>query len=216
MALGGRLSSLHVRTAADTELDLARLPELTALGAEWQDVAASIASATGLRDVYLGSYRGVDLQPLASLTGVERLMLKDRPSVRSLRGLGHLRSLKHLTIVLARHLSDIDDLDSAVGGLLETLDLDSCRRIGDLAPLAHCRALTSLNLGNIGDVPSAAPLAELDQLVHLYLYESTRFVDGDLRPLLRLRRLQTLRMMRRRRYEPAVDEVQASLGISGA
>jgi hypothetical protein len=41
-------------------------------------------------------------------------------------------------------------------------------------------------------------------------------VDGDLRPLLRLRRLQTLRMMRRRSYRPAVDEVQASLGISGA
>ena len=210
-ALGDRLRSLNLTTAAGTALDLTKLPQLTKIAAEWQQVEATIASAVQLQDVYVGHYQETDLTPLAVLSSLQRLTMKDLPSIKSLNGLENLTALTDLTIVLARYLSDIDELAGVVGSQLTSRNLDTCRRISDLAPIAHCTALTFLNLGNIGDVPSAGPLAALQQLVRLYLYESTRFEDGDLSPLLRLHRLEDLRLMNRRHYRPSVNEIEAAL-----
>lgn len=210
-ALGGQLQSLSVTAAEGTVLDLTRLPQLTKLAAEWGQVEATIASAIQLQDLYVGRYREADLTPLATLTALQRLSMKDWPSVKSLHGLQHLTALTELTIALGRYLSDIDDLGSPVGRQLESLNLDTCRRISDLRPVAHCTALIYLNLGNIGDVPTVAPLSELQQLICLYLYESTNILDGDLSPLLKLGNLNDLRLMNRRHYQPTVNEIKAAL-----
>ena len=212
-ALGNQLRSLTIVTAPGSSIDLTRLPRLTTLGADWQQVRATIEAAVQLRDLYLGHYDEHDLAPLTSLQLLHRLKLKDRPSVSSLTGLERLDALRHLAIVLARNLTDLTSLDSAVGRQLESLELESCRRIDDLRMVARCTSVTLLNLGDIGDVRSAAPLAALQRLVHLFLYESTRFRDGDLESLLELHRLQELRLMNRRHYRPSVDEIKLQVGI---
>jgi hypothetical protein len=210
-ALGGHLKSLSVTTAAGTVLDLARLPALTDLGADWRQVQATIAAAIQLQSLYVEHYREPDLTALATLTALQRLSMKDWPSIKSLHGLQHLTALTDLTIALGRYLSDIDDLAGPVGRQLESLNLETCRRISDLRPIAHCSALTYLNLGNIGDVPTVAPLAGLQRLLSLYLYESTNILDGDLSPLLKLSDLNDLRLMNRRHYQPTVNEIKAAL-----
>lgn len=211
--LGDRLETLSLATAPETSLYLTQLPVLTELAADWGQVQATIGAAVRLVDVYLGYYREADLTKLAPLQLLERLTLKDRPSIASLTGIERLTSLKHLTVVLARNLSDLTALDSTVGRQLETLDLESCRGIDDLGMIGHCTALATLNLGDVGDVASAAPLAALQRLHQLFLYESTRFLDADLAPLLELHHLQELRLMNRRQYKPSLAEVQAQLGL---
>lgn len=211
--LGDRLEALSVTTAREASLDLTQLPVLTELAADWAQVRATIGAAVRLVDVYLGHYREADLSKFAPLELLGRLTLKDWPSIASLTGVEHLTSLKHLTVVLARNLSDLTALDSTVGRQLETLDLESCRRIDDLGAIGRCTALTTLNLGDIGDVASAAPLAALQHLHHLFLYESTRFQDGDLAPLLELRHLKELRLMNRRQYKPSLADIESQLGL---
>lgn len=209
--LGGRLTSLQLLVAPGATIDLSRLPGLTSLSADWPTVKGSLASATGLDDLYLGHYEGKDLEPLAPLRRLRRLSMKDRPALTSLAGLDALESLRSLTIVGGRHLADITELAGPVGGRLEELDLDSCRHVDDLSPLTHCRSLTELCLADIGDVPSAVPLAGLTELRRLFLHESTRFVDGDLSAIAGLPHLHTLSLMNRGHYRPDRHELEASL-----
>lgn len=45
----------------------------------------------------------------------------------------------------------------------------------------------------------------------MYLYGSTKILDGDLRPLLNLPRLRDLRLMDRRTYSPSREEIEQGL-----
>ncbi|WJY00871.1 hypothetical protein [Curtobacterium sp. 458] len=71
--LGDRLEALSVTTAPAASLDLARLPVLTELAADWAHVQATIGTAVRLVDVYLGRYREADLAQLAPMHFLERL-----------------------------------------------------------------------------------------------------------------------------------------------
>lgn len=51
------------------------------------------------------------------------------------------------------------------------------------------------------------PVLEVRQL---HLYESTRIIDGDLRPILSLPQLQELRLASRRHYSPQVVKSNGS------
>jgi hypothetical protein len=61
--------------------------------------------------------------------------------------------------------------------------------------------------------PPPSKLNRTCELTELYLYESTRIVDGDLEPLLELRRLRDFRMMNRKHYLPSVSEIIDRLGL---
>lgn len=209
--LGQRLTSLQLLVAPGASIDLSRFPALTSLSADWSTVEESLLTATGLEDLYLGCFTEKDLTSLSPLKNLSRLRMKDRPSVASLEGLDALVSLRSLTITGGRNLADITGLEGPVGARLEALDLDSCRRIQDLKPLSHCRSLKTLGLGNIGDVPSASPLAGLKELRGLFLHESTRFIDGDLSAIDDLHHLNTLGLMNRRHYHPNVQHLQANI-----
>lgn len=210
--LGRHLTTLQLLVAPGATIDLSRLPRLTSLSADWPTVQGSLHTATGLNYLYLGHYKNMDLAPLAPLRSLRRLSMKDRPALTSLRGLNALESLRSLTIAGGRKLTDIADLDSPVGQQLEELDLDSCRHIDDLDPLTHCRSLTELCLANIGDVPDANVLGGLTKLRRLFLHESTRFLDGDLRAIARLPHLETLSLMNRRHYHPNREQLETVIG----
>ena len=150
-----------------------------------------------------------DLAPLAGLTNLSAISLKDRPRLRSLAGIGELVLLTHLGIFGASRLSDVSELQGR--DVLERLDLQACRGLDTLDDLAGCTGLRTLNVAEGGDLGSVAPLAGLVELEELYAYGSTRFVDGDLSPLARLPRLTELRMQSRRHYRPGVPDLKAAL-----
>jgi len=204
-----RLKSLQLLVAPGATLDLSRLPGLTSLSADWPTVEESLHTATELEDLYLGHFKERDLTPLSPLQSLRRLRMKDRPALTSLAGLDELVSLRSLTIAEGRRLTDITNLSGVVGRQLEALNLDNCRRLDDLDSLINCRSLTKLGLGDIGDVPSAQPLADLSELRGLFLHGSTRFLDGDVSAIARLPRLEVLGLMNRRHYRPDAHHLKA-------
>ena len=100
-ALSSTLESLSVQSAPAATIDLARLPSLTSVSAEWAQVRSSIGDLPGLTDLFLLSYSEVDLGPLRWNTRLVRLRFKDRPRLRSLAGLEALQSIEHLGVYLA-------------------------------------------------------------------------------------------------------------------
>jgi hypothetical protein len=89
------------------------------------------------------------------------------------------------------------------------LGIEGCRRVVDIDWLDNFPNLQSLNIGNCGDFPSAAPIGQLLKLQTLVAYESTRFVGGDLSGIASLPDLRVLAMANRRQYRPRLAEIQA-------
>jgi hypothetical protein len=208
--LAPSLESLSVQTAPSALIDLGRLPNLTELSADWRQVRDSIGDAHDIRDLFVHRYAEPDLAALSGLVRLQRLRMKDRPSLESLDGLNALIALNHLGIYLASNLHDIDAMRNAYRGL-DVLHLESCRQVRDLAPISGHTALTLLNVSDSGDIESLAPLSTLGNLEVVWLYGTTRIVDGDLAPLARLPQLRELRMQSRRAYQPTVADINAAI-----
>jgi hypothetical protein len=208
--LAGTLESLIVDTSPGAILDLRELPHLTRLAAEWEQVRETIGSAGELHQLFLAQYHEPDLRSLGEHRSLAVLEMKEDPQLESLVGVDQLPALSELGFSGAAHLLDISDLVYAASHLLK-LHLQSCRRIEWLDAIGSAVGLEFLNVSDCGDVQSLSPLAALHELRILYLYGTTRVLDGDLTPLTRLPRLAELRMQSRREYGPSVREIQSHL-----
>lgn len=209
LSMAGTLRSLRITTDPRAVLDLTDFGQLTDLAADWPQVADTIRAAVSLSTAFLRGYGENDLTPLAGLTALRGLEMKDRPRLTSLEGLSALTGLRSLGIYLAKDLSDIGAL--ADRSDLERLALEACRRIDELDALSGCVGLRELNLSEDGDIASLEPIRHLAALEHVAMHGSTRIADGNLKPLAGLPRLIRLRMQSRRSYQPSVEEIQASL-----
>ncbi|WP_375504178.1 hypothetical protein [uncultured Jatrophihabitans sp.] len=207
--LAPRLEFLDVEVDPATRVDVAALPNLRDLSANWVQVAETVSAGKRLRRLAVDGYQADDLAPLAGLRELSALSMRERPRIRSVNGLSEFLLLEQLSIFLAAGLVDVADLRGR--DLLTILELEGCRKLASLADLAGCTALRVLNLAEGGELESAAPLAGLVRLEELYLYGTTKFLDGDLSPLAGLPRLQELRMQNRRHYKPSVNDIRAGL-----
>ncbi len=214
--LSRTLESLSVQMSPTAIVDLAELPTLTSLAADWAQVCGSIDHLPGLRDLFLRSYTEEDLEPLRWNPQLERLRFKDHPQLQSLNGLAAFPGIRHLGIYLATRLSDIDALEGAKPSRLDELHIEACRGLRDLGPVAGAGSLRHLNASDCGDIESVRPLRDLLLLEVLWLYGTTRILDGDLSTLVGLPQLRELRMRSRRMYSPSVERVKGSIAERGS
>ena len=120
----------------------------------------TIADATGIEDLYPGAYSSRDLTPLAHLTSLWSLRMKDRPALRCLDGVEAMPWLAHLGIYLAP-LEDTTALARTGSPVLTELALASCRRITSLADLSGLTALRELDVSEGRSIQSLGPVAGL-------------------------------------------------------
>lgn len=215
--LGRHLTSLSlpaVAPSAKGTLDLTHLAYLTSLSVSWPLVKDQKEALTPLTDLYLESYSPHDLTPLSAATSLRRLSMKQYPQLRSLDGLASFEQLNTLGIFLASKLEDVSALRTAPAvQTISELHLDVCKKISTFEDVAFAKNIRFLSVANSGDFPSLTPLTGMPKVRQLHLYESTRIVDGDLRPILSLPQLQELRLANRRHYSPQVGEIERQLGI---
>ena len=204
--LAPTLELLHLTVSPEVVLDLTALPRLSDLSAAWTQAADTIAAARRLQRVALGHYRPDDLTALAGIDALTSISMKDRPQIRSLAGLGQLPDLTHVGIYGASRLDDIADLRGR--DRIQSLALQACPRLGTAEDLDGCLGLRKLNLAEGAELDTCGPLGGLTALQELYLYGTTRFVDGDLTPIAELPHLAELRMQNRRHYRPSVKDIQ--------
>ncbi|MFZ2504552.1 MAG: hypothetical protein WAW88_17960 [Nocardioides sp.] len=207
-SLGSTLQELRVQSDPRAVIELEGLPRVRTLAASWPQVRASILFAPQIEDLALPSYSEPNLEPLSALTSLTSLVMKERPKLRSLDGLEAFPWLLRLGVFLASGLTDIGALERSQPPALQVLQLQSCKKITDIAPVAGCVSLNFLDLSEGGEILSVAPVSDLVNLERLYLYESTRVADGDLGPIARLPKLKDFRMQNRRGYSPSVKEIQ--------
>jgi hypothetical protein len=69
--------------------------------------------------------------------------------------------------------------------------------------------LKKLFLNNCGDIQSLRPIQSLKDLEWVIFYESTNVLDGDLTPILHLKKLSRLSFQNRRHYSHKREEFEA-------
>lgn len=210
-SLADHIETLHVQSDPLATIEVERLPRLRTLSASWGQVQSSIRFAPQLERLFLLSYSETDFTPLAMLSSLASLVFKDYPRVRSLDGIEDMPWLAELGVHLAKNLEDISALQHSHSPVLEILQLSSCRKVADIGAVASCPSLRFFEFSDCGEIPTVAPLADLDRLEDLYLYGTTKIVDGDLGPIARLPRLQDLRIQNRRGYSPPVKEIEDAI-----
>jgi Leucine-rich repeat (LRR) protein len=198
------LATVKLTAGSKAVLDVRRISSLKSLSAEWGSVRDSLSERPEIEDLYLGGYGEADLRSLRWNVALRRLRLKDRPRLQSLDGVEVLSCLEQLGVWSAP-LEGIGALGELSGNRLSELQLESCG-IRDIKPLCSLSGLRFLNLSDNGDVPSIRNLAGLTGLEVLWLFGTTRVVDGDLSVLAGLP-LRELRMKSRKGYVPTVEDL---------
>lgn len=214
-SLASSLEELRVQSDPRAVIELERLPRLRTLSAAWSQIQGSILFASHMESLSVPSYAERDLSPLAPLSSLTRLVMKERPRLRSLDGIEAFPWLAHLGVHLASGLEDITGLRRVSSPILETLQLRSCKKVLDISPVAACPSLRFFELSEAGEIPTVGALEGLAFLEDLYLYGSTAVGDGDLGPIARLPLLRDFRMKNRRGYSPSVQEIKEAIARRG-
>lgn len=214
-SLASTLEELRVQSDPREVIELERLPRLKTLAASWPQVRASIVFAPQLEDLAVPSYSEPDLEPLSALISLTSLVMKERPKLRSLDGIEAFPWLLRLGVFLASGLADISALERSRPPVLQVLQLQSCKKVSDITPVASCASLQFFDLSEGAEILSVAPLSPLVNVERLYLYNSTKVADGDLSPIAGLPKLKDFRMQNRRGYSPSVKEIQQMIARRG-
>ncbi|HPD17563.1 MAG TPA: hypothetical protein PLE19_21710 [Planctomycetota bacterium] len=150
-----------------------------------------IAHVNNLSALFV-AHSGTDttsLAPLAHLTGIRTLVLRDTPRVDSLKHIARMTNLTHLDITLTGSVRKLDPLASLPH--LKSLRL-SCPRSLDFAPLATLPALRHLEIETSASCTDLSSLAALKNLESLAV--NGRGAQSDLGFLAALPQLRSLRI----------------------
>jgi hypothetical protein len=90
----------------------------------------------------------------------------------------------------------------------DTLTFEACKKIKDFAVLAKCPRLRTLRVLNCGELESLRDLALFPQLED-FRFVKTKIRDGDMSPLLRLKRVGFLKNAN---YSHTPEQIQQAIG----
>lgn len=167
-------------------LSLKQFPRLQVFRGGWHR-SLELEGCDQLRVLDLSGYRprSQDLSGFAALPVLRELSLV-QAVISSIRDVGTLRTLVRLELA---HMPKLESV-SGVGQLplLEELILQKCRKLQGHQDVRAAKCLRVLRFNDCGEIPSLAFLADLPDLEE-FRFVDTTIADGDLQPLLRLKRV---------------------------
>ena len=156
---------------------------------------AGLHRCTAIRRLWASQVDAAFLDEIAAMPALETLSL-ERVTATDLQPLARLQQLRRLVV---RDATRIGDLEWTRALALESLALENLRSVHSLESLADQRGLRALGVEGAMwtsmRVRSLEPLRDLERLEYLFL-TNLRVHDGSLHPLHGLRRLRFLQCAR--------------------
>ena len=133
-----------------------------------------------------------DLSPLAGLSKLNRLTLKNCPNVGSLDAIAGLKEMSRISLIGTR-VSDLSPLRGFPN--LIHLTLQNSAHISDFSPLGDLARIEELNLQNCRQITDLSPLGGASSLESLWIYDCRGLSDfSALKNLSQLKRLGIARV----------------------
>lgn len=207
------LRALSLETYSQDRIDFRVFPLLERLAFNWRSGGETAFACESLKSIRVSRYPFTDLTPLYALLRLEGLRIASSRKLRSLDGLAALAALRVLSLRDERELADIGALVAMDHSLTE-FELNVCRKVTDLSPLAVHRDLRRVMVIDCGRIASLAPLADLPALEEFWFYGTTVIEDGDMTPLLRMPALQRVSFAPRRHYSHRTEDIEQLRGLT--
>jgi hypothetical protein len=175
----------------------------------WSARFRNLDRCNGLGSLYIYSYSpgSSDLSELKPLHGLKALELV-KGSVQSLQGVESMSQLERLHL---RYLTKLGDLSLLCERqTLEELIVDHCRKAENLAALKCLAGLRVLGYDACRDIESINFLKSFRALRRCTFID-TNIVDGNLRPLLEMPKLEYVGFLKKRHYSHTPEELEAAL-----
>lgn len=185
----------------------ARFPRLKFASFNWRPGCESIERCLDLEFLFVEGYPFTDLSALTVLQQLRRLHINSRALERA-NGVQSLQSLRHLTFAYCAMLSDINAVASC--DFLEVLELHTCKQVATLVAVGALSKLRRLLVENCGAIDSIRPLLNCELLEELYL-PGTKVSDGDLEPMLKLKKLRRVAFPKSRVHSHSMEEINSAL-----
>lgn len=197
------LKSLHIDTYDKTEIDFSKFPQLEECMFGWRPKAKSLFECKTLKLVSISSYTSKDTSEFSKLINLESLSIANSP-VADLQGLKNLNKLKFLGLYYLRKLPSLSGVENLIN--LEELEINTCRQLNSIKEIGNLTNLKKLELCNDGDIDTIKPLESLTELESFLFYESTNIQDGDLAPILKMKKLKKIAFQNRKHYTSQREE----------
>lgn len=191
------LIELELETYSDSPVNFNAFPKLTSCWFEWIKGSDSLFDCRNLKSLRVNNYKKKSSEPFSRLMKLEQLALLNSP-VEDLAGLFELKHLKELRIARLSKIADLGQISLLKE--LKILDIGTCKGIRSVSEVFFLGKLKALFLSNIGDIETLRGIESLTELEQLIFDESTNIVDGDLSPILSLKRLKKISFQNRRHY----------------
>lgn len=191
------LIELELETYSDSPVKFNAFPKLTSCWFEWIKGSDSLFDCRNLKSLGVNNYKKKSSEPFSRLMKLEQLALLNSP-VEDLAGLFELKHLKELRIARLSKITDLGQISLLKE--LKILDIGTCKGIRSVSEVFFLGKLKALFLSNIGDIETLRGIESLTELEQLIFDESTNIVDGDLSPILSLKRLKKISFQNRRHY----------------
>ncbi len=191
------LQSLEVSTYCKTEINFEQFPHLEDCFLSWRAKAKSIFNRKTLKRLFIYRYTKQDTSKFSNLTELESLRISVAP-IKSLEGLKQLCKLKILGLYYLTKLPSLSGIEDLT--LLEECEIKNCSSLTSINEIANLDKLKKLQICDNRDIDSLKLLEKLNKLEMVLFTGSTKIVDGDLSPLLKLKNLSIVSFQNRRHY----------------
>lgn len=182
-----KLKYLSIHTYCKNQIDFSCFPNLECCVFEWRPRSESLFQCTKLKDLWINCYKKRDTEEFKSLPKLESLGFGNGP-IASLKGLSSLTRLRELEIWGLRKLNSLDGLEKLKN--LEKLEIGICKHFKSIEKVSHLNKLKFFYLDNCGEIESLRPLLKNKNLEVFLMVESTNILDGDMTPLLKLKKIK--------------------------
>jgi hypothetical protein len=194
------LKELNISTYCKTQIDFSNFTQLESLSLFWRKNVIGFENLKNLKKLFLYKYNPAakDLSELSAIHSLEYLSLKS-PAIESIGNIiGLQQNLKFLGIYAGTKLHNIESLAELKN--LQTLELDTCKKINNLNVIGKISSLEKLSVSNCGNIESLEPVSKLINLNELRFIESTNIIDGNIKIVSSLPKLEKIVFQNRKHY----------------
>lgn len=185
-------------------LDISPFGDLRELRVDWHPKLLQTPAGQNLRVLAMWKYkpRSKDLTELSVLPALEDLSIVQSPLI-SIRGVGRFRNLRRIELSYLTKLESIAGIEELRDSQLEILECEKCKKIRNHAAVRAVPSLRVVRFNDCGEIPNIGFLDDLPNLED-FRFVNTNVVDGDLRPLLRMK---SVGFFKKKHYSHTPEEV---------
>jgi len=164
---------------------------------EWRKGCDTLFDCKNLKKLFINKFDKKNTELFVKLGEIENITLLNSP-IENLDGIYYLSYLTRLRIANLKNIQSLKGIEKLIN-LIE-LEIVKCKNIKDISNIFKLQNLKKLFILDNGVISSIKGIENITELNTFLFYESTNIADGDLMPLLKLKKLSDISYQNRKHY----------------